>query len=212
MKEFGDSHDELTRITLLLFILFFVVFNFAAIALQIESGESPNTSGTVVDKFNGGVLWMASMVALLTAALRYPDYPRFFLWLAISAGAGALSIDEVFEKHEWTATIVGDDDYVKVAMMVMALTGLILLYRLERPRVKVTGLFLLGFVFHCCYLATDLGDGDFFQLPFEMSTLHWAEELFEMLANQFYFSALVVFFISQAQPEFWCGEKNLLDE
>ena len=211
MKELGKSHDELISITLRLLILFFVVFNFAAIALQIESGETPNTPGTVVDKFNGGVLWMASMVALFTAALRYPDYPRFFLWLAISAGAGALSIDEVFEKHEWTASVVGDDDYIKLGMMAMAVTGLILLHSLERPRAKVTGLFILGFFFHCCYLACDFGDGDFFTLPFERLTLYWAEELFEMLAIQSYFSALVIFFISQAQPEFWCdnvGEKR----
>jgi hypothetical protein len=208
MKGLNNRHDELIRITLQLLLLFFVVFNFAAIALQIESGETPDTGGTVVDKFNGGVLWMASMVALFTAALRYPNYPQFFLWLAISAGAGALSIDEVFEKHEWTASIIGDDDYIKVGMMVMALTGLVLLYRLERPRAKVTGLFLLGLVFHCFYLACDFGDGDFFTLPFARLTLFWAEELFEMLAVQSYFCALVVFFISQAQQEFWCGDEN----
>ena len=208
MKEFSNSRDELIRITLQLLMLFFVVFNFAAIALQIESGQTPDTGGTVVDRFNGGVLWMASMVALFTAALRYPDYPRFFLWLAISAGAGALSIDEVSEKHEWTASIVGDDDYIKVGMMVMALTGLMLLYRVERPRAKVIGMFLLGFVFHCFYLACDFGDGDFFTLPIDSLILYWAEELFELLANQSYFIALVIFFISQAQADFWCGDVN----
>lgn len=142
---------------------------------------------------------MASMIALLTAALRYPDIKRFVLWLAVCGGAAALAIDEMFEIHEQTVYIFGEDDYIKIVMMLVAVAGLYLLYTIEKPSKKVIQFFAVGFMLHLCYLTVDFGDGDFFQLPISDDVSHWAEEIFEMLAIQTYFAGLIVFYMTQAQ-------------
>jgi hypothetical protein len=192
---------EISRTSLLLFLLlgFFIVFDFCAITIQIISGEAPNEHGTVVDMFTGSILWMASMIALLTAFMRYPDTKKFLLWLAVCAGAAALAIDEMFEIHEQTIYLVGEDDYIKFVIMLAAVAGMVLLYKTEKPSKDVIRFFAIGFMFHCCYLIVDFGDGDLFRLPFMDSTLYWAEEIFEMLAIQTYFAGLMVFYTTRAQ-------------
>ena len=200
MHESQPVNPENGRTNLLLFLLFgfFAVFNISAVIIQNLSGEAPNAHGTIVDMFTGSILWMASMVALLTAVKRYPDIQRVFLWLGVSAGAAAFAIDEMFEIHEQTIYMFGEDDYIKIAMMLFALSGLILLYRMERPSRQVIQLFAFGFLLHLCYLAVDFGDGDFYQLPFSIDSLYWAEEAFEILAVQTYFAGLAVFYTSEA--------------
>ena len=188
-----------TNLMLLLLLGFFIAFDISAVIIQNLSGEAPNAHGTKVDMFTGSILWMASMIALLTAVLRYPDIKRFALWLAVCGGAAALAIDEMFEIHEQTVYIVGEDDYIKIVMMLVAVTGLYLLYTIEKPSKKVIQFFAVGFMLHLCYLTIDFGDGDFFQLPISDDVSYWAEEIFEMLAIQTYFAGLIVFYMTQAQ-------------
>ena len=175
------SSQDRTNLLLLLLFGFFVVFNISAVIIQNLSGEAPNAHGTIVDMFTGSILWMASMVALLTAVMRYPDTKRLILWLAVSAGAGAFAIDEMFEIHEQTVYLLGEDDYIKIVMLLVAVTGLILLYQMEKPSRKVIQFFGMGFL-----------------LPISIDTLYWVEEAFEMLAVQTYFAGLMVFYMTQA--------------
>ncbi len=200
MQESQPVVTENSRTNLMLSLLFgfFVVFNISALIIQNLSGEAPNAHGTIVDMFNGSILWMASMIALLTAVKRYPDTKRLLLWLAVSAGAGAFAVDEMFEIHEQTVDMFGEDDYIKIVMLLIAVAGLILLYQMERPSKKIIQFFATGFFLHLCYLVTDFGDGDFFQLPFSIDNLYWAEEAFEMLAVQTYFAGLLIFYTTQA--------------
>lgn len=200
MQESQPVVTENSRTNLMLSLLFgfFVVFNISALIIQNLSGEAPNAHGTIVDMFNGSILWMASMIALLTAVKRYPDTKRLLLWLAVSAGAGAFAVDEMFEIHEQTVDMFGEDDYIKIVMLLIAVAGLILLYQMERPSKKIIQFFATGFFLHLCYLTTDFGDGDFFQLPFAIDNLYWAEEAFEMLAVQTYFAGLLIFYTTQA--------------
>ena len=86
-------------------------------------------------------------------------------WLAISTGAGAMAIDKMFEFHEQTVYLFGEGDYLNIVMMLVAITGLVMLYHTEKPSRQVNELFAVGFFFYVCYLAVDFGDGDFFQLP-----------------------------------------------
>jgi hypothetical protein len=195
-----EEQPGISRTNFMLFLLlgFFVVFNVSAVIIQNLSGEAPNAHGTIVDIFTGSILWMASIIALLTAVKRYPDTRRALLWLAVSAGAGALAIDEMFEIHEQTVYLFGEDDYIKIVMLLIAVTGLVMLYRSEQPSKLVIQLFCVGFFFHLCYLTVDFGDGDFFRLPFSIDSLYWAEEAFEMLGVETYLAGLLVFYTTQA--------------
>jgi hypothetical protein len=83
---------------------------------------------------------------------------------------------------------------------------------MEKPSKQVIQLFAIGLIYHCGYLVIDFGDGDFFQLPFTDSTLYLAEEVFEMLAIQTYFSGLLVFYITQAQNPLGEDTNSLMHE
>ena len=180
------------RILLSLLLLFYIVFLTCAILLQVRSGEAPSVSGTVFDKFTGSLLWMISITSLLFAALHFDIKPRFLLWLAVTAGAGILAIDEIFEFHEKTRHIVGDDDYIKIASWFVAGIGAYILYKVENPARTIAMVFLTGYLFHTIYILVDMGDGDFFSLPFSMEVLIWAEEIFETLSLQGYLAGFLL--------------------
>lgn len=184
------------RILLSLLLLFYIVFIICAILLQIRSGEMPSTPGSVFDRFTGSILWMLSITSILFAALRFSSKPKFLLWLVISAAAGALAIDEMFEFHEMTRQVVGDDDYFKIFSWIIAAIGSYILYVTERPAKKIAIVFLTGYLFHTLYLIVDMGDGDFFSLPFPMDALLWAEEILETLSLQGYLAGFLLHYTS----------------
>lgn len=191
--------DKQQKFLLWLLVLYFVVFIACAILLQLESGELPSKSGTAIDKMTGSVLWMISIVAILFAVQRYGDWPRMLLWLAVSAAAGGLAIDEVFEFHERTRYVVGDDDYIKIVFWACAAIGALVLYKVERPTKLAALIFLTGFLFQTIYLTVDMGDGDFFSLPFSIDVLHWAEEILETLSMLGYLAGILLHFTLTAR-------------
>jgi hypothetical protein len=184
------------RTLLSLLALFYIVYLICAILLQIRSSEPPNTPGSVFDILTGSLLWVISITALLFASLRFGQNSIFFLWLLVSAAAGALAIDEVFEFHEKTKSVVGDDDYIKILFWFSTAIGSYILYRLERPSRRVVLMFLTGYLIHTLYLIADLGDGDFFTLPIPMDVLHWIEEILEMLFLQMYLAGFLMCYTS----------------
>ena len=74
---------------------------------------------------------MLSITSILFAALRFSSKSKCLLWLAISAAADAFAIDEVFEFHERTKYIVGDDDYIKMVFWFIAGVCSCILYFVE---------------------------------------------------------------------------------
>lgn len=172
--------------------LFFAVFMICAIILQILDGELSPTSASVFDLFSGGLLWIASFIALLIAVDRIGFPLKLVMWLTVSAAAGALAIDEVFEFHERSSVVIGDDDYIKALLWLFSGIGLYVINRLENPHNYVTFLFVVGYVFQTAYLLIDVGDGDFYELPLRMDIATWAEEILEMLFVQCYLAGLTL--------------------
>jgi len=184
------------RVLLSLLLIFFVVYLICAILLQIRSNEPPNTPGSVFDILTGSILWVISITSLLFASLRFNSKQVFLLWLLISAAAAALAIDEVFEFHENTREIVGDDDYIKILFWFLTGVGSYILYRIERPAKRIVLVFLTGYLIHTLYLVAELGDGEFFTLPLPMDVLHWIEEILEMLFLQTYLAGFLLHYTS----------------
>lgn len=174
-----------------LLALFFAVFLVCAGLLQLRSGLPPQKSGPL-DQFNAALLWGSSVLALLAAAEERAISLRLVLWLAMSAGFGALAIDEVFEFHEGTRFAVGDDDYIKIAAWACSGAGCAAIAAVARPGRAALGALAIGFGFTTAWLATDLGDGDFFTLPIPVANLLWLEEYCELIASQFYLTAFIL--------------------
>ncbi len=172
--------------------LFFTVFMICAIILQIRDGELSPSYASVFDLFCGGLLWIASFIALLVAADRVAFPVKFTMWLTVSALAGALAIDELFEFHERSSEVIGDDDYIKALIWLFAGVGLYTIYRLENPPIFVRRLFIVGFIVQTAYLLVDAGDGDFYVLPVPKGIATWTEEILELLFVQCYLAGLVL--------------------
>lgn len=201
METKADKQED-TRL-LLLYLLFCVVYITSAILLQIRSHQPPEKSGTPLDMFNGSLIWAISIFSILIAAIRYPSIAKMVLWMVVGACAGAVAIDEMFEFHEYTKHIVGDDDYIKIATWPAALLGLSFLYWVERPTTSlVVKLFLFGFLSHTFYLAVDMGDGDFFMLPFTRHTQNWLEEMFEIMSMMGYLAGFIMHYVQLARSRY----------
>lgn len=175
---------------------FLVVFTGFAIVLQIQSGEPPETSGSVIDVFNAALMWMVAVLALITASARTHRRGAFVAWVAASAASAGLAIDEIFEYHERTLQVLGEDDWSKIAMWVGAVAALAVLWRLEDLTRGIKTALLTGLGLHTAYLLTDLGDGDFFLIPIADPVLRWIEEILELLAMQAYLTAVVLIVVT----------------
>lgn len=171
--------------------IFALVFVVVAFAVQMTSPVPPWNDAAPIDFFTAALLWMLSLLSLSMANQRLTDRWRLLLWMACCAGFAALAIDEPMEYHERTRRIVGDDDHIKAAAWVFSGFALWLLSRIERlPRVT-TALLATGYCFHTCYITVDVGDGDYFKLPIDGSSLQWAEECFELFSLTCYMLAFL---------------------
>lgn len=176
-----------------LLALFFGVFLVCAGLLQIRSGLPAGRSGAL-DQFNAALLWASSIVTLLIAAESLRPRWRLLFWLGLSAGFGALAIDEVYEFHEATASSAGDDDYIKVLAWGFTGVAVYAICRISRPAKAVVTALASGFAFTTLWLLADLGDGDVFTIAIPLANLWWLEEYFELLAAQFYLTAFLLLY------------------
>jgi hypothetical protein len=176
----------------MLLALFYAVFLICAGLLHLSTGHPPIKGGGVLDQFNSAILWVTSVIALLIAAERAKPAWKVLFWLAVSAGFAALAIDEVTEFHEATRHSWGDDDYIKMLAWTCAGIGAYAICHVAQPARAVAGSLAIAFAFQTLWLLSDLGDGDFFSVPIELARLQWLEEYFEILASQFYLTALIL--------------------
>ena len=138
------------------------------------------------------LLFMSSMVCLLIASESSFIDQRVIFWVLGSVALAFLGIDERFSFHERTEGFLINDDHIKLVLWVICSGALLQICRMETKDRNVILLFCLGYFFHAMYLVVQLGDGDYFRLPyFSKSVLRWMEEMFELTMLTLYFSALL---------------------
>ncbi len=187
-KPAGWLMRRLDVVTLLVFI---AVIIFIAVWFQILSGICPSNESGPLEFFTQGLLWMLSLTCLLTAN-RHRSWKLAF-WLAGCAALAALAIDERFEFHEQTGRRGWfDDDWFKIVSWACAAAVLYTIVRIERPPRFALGAIIAGYVFHSMYIFFEMGDGEFFTLPFERNTERWWEEISELLFLSSYLVGFVL--------------------
>lgn len=199
MKLEADKPNDQQRILIYLLLLFYLVYLICAILLQIRSHQALSKAGSAFDVFTGSILMTISVISILIGTQRFNDILKLFLWLGVSVAAGAIAIDEWFEFHEKTQHAAGawfafgDDDYIKIALWFCAGLGIYILYKIEKFSKVVLVTFLVGFLMHSFYLVIDMGDGEFFVLPFSETFMSWGEEIMELFAMQGYLASILLF-------------------
>jgi hypothetical protein len=193
--------EKVTAITSRPWVLllgFLVAYAAAAAAFQWISKIPPWVDGAPVDIMNGAMIWMTAMIALIMAYLTSSRPVASLVWLLGSAALGVVALDEFFGMHEHASKIRDDDD-PKILMALGAGIALAILIRVQKIRGAPLVLLAVGFLVHCLYLMSDLGDGDFFDVTFgNPDGLRVVEEILEFTAMGFYLSAFALVLIGVA--------------
>ncbi len=159
---------------------YLAVFVIVALIGQAVGSISPEQEGSPIEFFTSGLLWMLSIVGLLSAFQALPNVGRSLFWFTLSAALAALAIDESLGFHERTERIGVNDDFAKIVMWLVVPFVLARVLQFGGSR-TVRNAFVVGYVLHAMYLLVEVGDGEFFQLPVSNSRLKAAEEIFELL-------------------------------
>jgi len=166
--------------------VYILVFIFCAVFFQARSSVPPWKDGSRIEYFTPSLLWMLSLTCLLIAMENLSVKGRALFWLAASAALAVLAMDEIFAYHEHTEQLLGDDDDFKIALVVMAGGVLYFICRMEAAPWPVARILLAGYLVQVLWILDDMGDGDFFRLPFPIHVLWWAEEFLELLSMATY--------------------------
>src|SRR4051812_11592961 len=193
--ENDDGWPVARRDLVVLVGLFLAVNLFLAWVLQLRSGDPPNTPGGSVDQFDSFILWSAALFALLVALMQRRPLRARVLWFGLSLGFMLFAIDEVFEFHEESKAVVGDDDYIKIVMWMGACTCVFLLWRFARIRPHAMKVFAAAIMTQTAWLLSDMGDGDFFRVPIPLGALHWIEEYLELVTSSLFVIGLLLHFM-----------------
>ncbi len=144
---------------------------------------------------------MLSLLCMLNA-FRHPDVrAKQSAWLVACAALSVLAMDEYFGAHEFVERTQDiDDDHFKVVLWLMTAGVLSFICLAERVFRRITYTLLTGYGFHSLYILVEVGDGDYFRLPFaSVHQLKYAEELFELLFLSLYWLGLVTLYLRTAE-------------
>lgn len=159
---------------------FFVVYVVVGIAAQAVSAIPASEEGSAIEAFTAGLLWILAIFGMVKAATTTGSYWALAFWLAFTAATGALAVDEIVGVHERTEPNL-NDDWLKIVLWVATPIVLVLIVRMLSADRVTRIAWVVGFAFHTAYLVVELGDGEFFTLPADATTLKGAEEIFELL-------------------------------
>ena len=170
-----------------------------ALVSQAVSTIPAHKEGSPIEFFTSGLLWMLSLVSLLSALRVLPNVRQSFFWFAVSAALAALAIDEGLGVHERTETYGVNDDIAKIVMWLLVPFVLARVAQLGGSR-AVRNAFIVGYALHTLYLFVEVGDGEFFQLPISDDRIKFAEEVFELLFLASYTFGFVVRYLDSLRP------------
>lgn len=176
-------HTPTRYFRIALIFAFVTCFVGATLVMQARSSRPPWLDGSPIEYFTGSLLWMLSIICLLMAGRHGVGLLRRLFWIAGCATLAVLAIDEFFEFHEkLESNDIANDDWPKIFAWIATAGVLIAVMRLEgSSRLACWSLFV-GYVFHATYLVAEIGDGEFFHIPFATRTgLKWTEELSELI-------------------------------
>jgi hypothetical protein len=182
---------------------YFAVYFFCALFFQLRSGLVPWDELSPVEDFTRPLLWLSSLVCLLIADCYRLRHWRSWLWLAACVALAFLALDESFQFHERLDSRGSDDDHMKAAQWVIGLIGVCIIHLIAVPSAPARKAILFGFFFHTCYILVDVGDGDYFRMPFGTITqLRWAEEFLELSALICYSLGLIALLLATKEDSF----------
>jgi hypothetical protein len=166
------------------------LFVYIACALLFQLGGATPAWGpsSLIEAFCAGLFVMLAVMCLALTK-RAAGLHRLF-WLASGLALVALGVDEFFELHESAALgFASETDHLKVILWIGSGAALALVHWFERPSRVAQLAMAFGFLMHTLYLAVEVGDGGYYQLPLGEGVIRLAEEGLELLMLSAYLFA-----------------------
>lgn len=126
------------------------------------------------------------------------------------AALSVLAMDEIFAFHERPEQQgLFNDDYFKVICWLATAFVFRLVFRMEEPSLTARRAIFTGYLFHSLYILVELGDGEFFRIPFlSVHLLKWSEEFFELFFLASYLLAFVLIHMSHSNDKKRVGQRE----
>ena len=197
----ANSESQQPRLSFLL--MFIACYLLVATIFQVLSHKPPWQDASPIEYFTGGILWMLSLTCLLIACHYTSSRSRLIFWLMSCAALSVLAIDEIFAFHERPEQQgLFNDDYFKVICWLATAFVFRLVFRMEEPSLTARRAIFTGYLFHSLYILVELGDGEFFRIPFlSIRLLKWSEEFFELFFLASYLLAFVLIHMSHSNDK-----------
>jgi len=194
----NNADLEPRQLTIVFLIAFVACYVLCAIFFQIASSEPPWNERSPIEFFTRGLLWMLSLTCMLIASHDTSSRFKIIFWMMSCAALFVLAIDERFAFHERPERLgLFNDDYFKVILWFGTALVFRHIFHLTNPSHMVRCALIIGYLFHSLYILVEIGDGDFFRLPFVSShSLKWSEELFELFFLSSYLISFVLIHLS----------------
>lgn len=202
-----DNTDK-QQVNLVWLLGFIACYVLSAAIFQAISPRPPWVDGSPIEYFTGSLLWMLSLVCLLSANKYSSSRWRSMFWLISCAALAALAIDEIFAFHERPEQLgYINDDHFKVVSWLAAAIVLFLILRMEAPSLIARCAIFTGYLFHSLYIFVEIGDGDYFRLPLVSRTiLKWLEEFFELFFLASYLIGFILIYTTYSRETGNSGE------
>lgn len=155
---------------------------------------------------------MLSLTCLLIACHYTSSRSRLIFWLMSCAALFVLAMDETFAFHERPQQLgLFDDDHFKVICWLATAFVFRLVFRMEDPSLTARRAIFTGYLFHSLYILVELGDGEFFRVPFvSIHGLKWSEEFFELFFLASYLIGFILIYTSDSNNKQKSGENESL--
>lgn len=149
-------------------VAFAVAYDIGLLGLQVAQWFVSPQAGIDIGEYSGAIA-VALCVTAGILIFRMAQSRRLrILLLAAAAVFALLTVDDVFSIHE----TMNNDDYLAVALWLIAGSVLLVLLRLEKPGRAATAAICAGFFLHGLAALADGADGGIFTLdmisPFEL--------------------------------------------
>lgn len=184
----ADSYEPVLTSEPLRLRSFIAVYISCALLFQMGGATPSWGPSSLLEAFCAGLFVMLGVICL-TLTRRAAGLHRAF-WLASCFALILLGVDEFFELHESASPgFMRETDHLKVLLWIGAGGALALVHWFEKPSRAAQIAMAIGYAMHTFYLAVEVGDGGYYQLPLGANAVRLLEELFELLMLSAYLFA-----------------------
>jgi len=156
----APASHKLSNRTIASIVAFAIAYDIGVLGLQLTQWFGSPQGATTIGEYSGAIAVALCVVAAILIRKMTRNRRLRIVALAAAAVFAVLTVDDIFSIHER----MNNDDYLAVALWVIAGSVLFVLLRVEKPGRLATAAICTGFFLHGLAALADGADGGIFTL------------------------------------------------